>query len=146
VKRLNGASSTSVSHRRRSDARERGAAAVEMALVLPVLIFLLLGIMEFGRAFNVQVTLTNAARESVRVMSISKDTTSASSSAIVAAGALAPPLNASNIAISVPGATAATPCPSGSTATVTITYTLSTLTKIAGPFPMTAKGVMLCGG
>lgn len=126
--------------------KDRGAVAVEMALVLPVLIFLLLGIMEFGRAFNVQVTLTNAARESVRVMSISKEQAAARSSGITAAQALHPALVDSNIAISVPGASAANPCPTGNTATVTITYTLSTLTRIAGPFSMTAKGVMLCGG
>ncbi|MEG9249038.1 TadE/TadG family type IV pilus assembly protein [Arthrobacter sp. Soc17.1.1.1] len=126
--------------------KERGAAAVEMALVLPILILLLLGIMEFGRAFNAQVTLTNAAREGVRVMAISKDTTKARASAITAAGRFSPPLKATDIAISVPGSTAATPCPGGGTATVTITYTLSTLTKIAGPFSMTGKGVMLCGG
>ncbi|WP_104166332.1 TadE/TadG family type IV pilus assembly protein [Arthrobacter sp. SX1312] len=126
--------------------KEHGAVAVEMALLLPILILLLFGIMEFGRAFNTQVTLTNAARDGVRVMSISKDTTKAKTSTITAAGTLRPALKATDIAISVPGATTATPCPAGSTATVTITYTLSTLTKIAGPFSMTGKGVMLCGG
>jgi Flp pilus assembly protein TadG len=126
--------------------RERGAVAVEMALLLPVLILLLLGIMEFGRAFNAQVILTSAARESVRVMSISKDGANARSSAITAAGTLSPLLKDSDIAVSVPGATTASPCPSGSAATVTITYSLSTLTGLAGPFSMTGKGVMLCGG
>ncbi|MHA7178745.1 TadE/TadG family type IV pilus assembly protein [Arthrobacter sp. MDB2-24] len=126
--------------------KERGAAAVEMALVLPVLILLLLGIMEFGRAFNAQVTLTNAAREGVRVMSISKDPGLARSATATAGQMLNPLLTDSNIAISVPGATTSNPCPAGSTSTVTITYTLSTLTGIAGPFAMTGKGVMLCGG
>jgi Flp pilus assembly protein TadG len=126
--------------------RDRGAVAVEMALLLPFLILLLLGIMEFGRAFNAQVTLTNAAREGVRVMSISKDIGGAQSATVAAAATLRPPLVNSNIAISAPGATTATPCPAGSTATVTITYSLNTLTGIAGPFSMTGKGVMLCGG
>ncbi|HKU29947.1 MAG TPA: TadE/TadG family type IV pilus assembly protein, partial [Arthrobacter sp.] len=43
-------------------ASERGAAAVEFALVAPILVLLVLGIMEFGRAYNAQVSLTNAAR------------------------------------------------------------------------------------
>jgi hypothetical protein len=30
--------------------------------------------------------------------------------------------------------------------TVTIKYSLSTMTGIAGPFAMTGKGTMLCGG
>ena len=47
---------------------ERGAAAVEFALVLPVLIVLVLGIVEFGRAFQVQSTLAAAAREGVRIV------------------------------------------------------------------------------
>ena len=49
-----------------SRASERGAVAVEFALLAPVLIMILLGIMEFGRAYNAQVSLTNAAREGVR--------------------------------------------------------------------------------
>lgn len=129
-----------------SGSKERGAVAVELAILLPVLILTLFGIMEFGRAFNAQVTLTNAAREGVRVMSISKDAGLARSSTTTAGQTLNPLLTDSNIAISVPGATTGNPCPGGSTATVTITYTLSTLTGIAGPFAMTGKGVMLCGG
>ena len=41
---------------------ERGAVAVEFALLAPVLILLLFGITEFGRAYNVQISLSNAAR------------------------------------------------------------------------------------
>jgi Flp pilus assembly protein TadG len=52
-----------MSQRRR---RERGAAAVEMALVLPLLIMLLGGIVDYGRYFWTQVQLTNAAREGAR--------------------------------------------------------------------------------
>ncbi len=53
-----------------SKTTERGAVAVEFALLAPVLVMLLLGIMEFGRAYNAQVTLSSAAREGVRVMAI----------------------------------------------------------------------------
>ncbi len=37
---------------------ERGAAAVEFALVLPLLVALVLGIVDFGRAYNQQVSKT----------------------------------------------------------------------------------------
>ena len=37
-----------------SKTTERGAVAVEFALLAPVLVMLLLGITEFGRAYNVQ--------------------------------------------------------------------------------------------
>ena len=60
-----------------SRASERGAVAVEFAILAPLLIMLLLGIMEFGRAYNVQITLSNAAREGVRVMAINNSATAA---------------------------------------------------------------------
>lgn len=51
---------------RRESRRERGAVAVEMALVLPVLLLMVGGIIDLGRAFMTQSILTNAAREGTR--------------------------------------------------------------------------------
>ncbi|WP_026535846.1 TadE family protein [Arthrobacter sp. H14] len=119
---------------------ERGAVAVEFAILLPVLLMLVMGIMEFGRAYNAQISLTQAAREGVRVMAISNNPTAAKTAAKNAAPSLNPSLSASNITIS-PAA-----CTPGTQATVTITYSLDTITGIAGPFTLTGKGVMLCGG
>lgn len=45
---------------------ERGAALIEFALLLPLLLMLLLGIVSVGIAYNHQITLTHAARESAR--------------------------------------------------------------------------------
>lgn len=42
---------------------ERGVSAVEFALIAPVLILLLVGILDLGRAVNAYVTVSNAARE-----------------------------------------------------------------------------------
>lgn len=119
---------------------ERGAVAVEFAIVLPVLLALILGIIEFGMAFNAQMSLTNAAREGVRVMAISNDPVAAKAAAKNAAVSLNPALTDSNIAFSQPS------CSPTQQMTVTITYTLSTITGFAGPFTLTGKGVMLCGG
>lgn len=126
--------------------QDRGAVAVEMALLLPVLILLLLGMMEFGRAFNAQITLTNAAREGVRVMAITNNADRAREAATAAAATLDPGLVASNFT------PAPTSCPTGTAGTTTsrttfiIQYELSTLTGIAGPFTMTGRGTMRCGG
>lgn len=49
---------------------ERGAAAVEFAIVLPVLLLLVFGIIEFGLLFNRFITITHAAREGVRVTAL----------------------------------------------------------------------------
>ena len=48
--------------------RQRGAAAVELALVLPLLLLLLGGIVDFGRFFFAQVQFANASREGVRAL------------------------------------------------------------------------------
>jgi len=47
--------------------RERGAAMLEMALTLPLLLLVCVGILEFGRAYQTWQVLTNAAREGARV-------------------------------------------------------------------------------
>ena len=44
-----------------------GQSLVEMALVLPVLAFLTFGLVDFGRGYYFQVSITNAAREGARV-------------------------------------------------------------------------------
>ncbi len=46
--------------------KRRGAAIVETALVLPIFFVVILGIIEFGRAFMVSQVLQNAAREGCR--------------------------------------------------------------------------------
>ncbi|UKA53165.1 pilus assembly protein [Arthrobacter sp. FW305-BF8] len=127
------------------DSSERGAAAVEFAILLPLLVMLVMGIIEFGRAYNAQISLTSAARESVRVMAISNNPASAKTAAVNAAVSLRPALRPTDVAITTNGPSAGL-CVTGATATVTLNYSLSTMTGIAGPFTLTAKGVMQCGG
>lgn len=50
--------------------RDRGAAAVETALVLPLLLMLVFGIIDFGRLLNAQLTVSAAAREGARAAAI----------------------------------------------------------------------------
>ena len=52
----------------KSHRRERGAAIVEFAVVLPLLLTVLFGIIEYGWIFMVRQTLQNAAREGCRLM------------------------------------------------------------------------------
>ena len=52
---------------RGSRTTRRGAAVVEMAVVAPLLLLILFGVIEFGWTFMVHETLTNAAREACRV-------------------------------------------------------------------------------
>jgi Flp pilus assembly protein TadG len=48
----------------------RGAAAVEFALIVPVLLLIVLGTIDWGYYFFVQQVVTNAAREAARVGSL----------------------------------------------------------------------------
>jgi Flp pilus assembly protein TadG len=51
---------------------EQGQAIVEFAMVLPLLVVLLLGIIEFGIIFNNYVTLTDATRAGARKAAVSR--------------------------------------------------------------------------
>jgi Flp pilus assembly protein TadG len=66
-----------VSRSTRTVADERGAVAVEFALLLPLLVTLLMGIIQMGLAFNEKLTLTHAAREGARAAIVGADPVSA---------------------------------------------------------------------
>jgi Flp pilus assembly protein TadG len=51
---------------RRLRSRRRGQALVEMALITPLLFFILLGIVDLGRAYYQYTVMTNAVREGAR--------------------------------------------------------------------------------
>lgn len=134
----------------KSHRKERGAVAVEMAIVLPLLLLILLGIIEFGRAYNIQVSLTQAAREGARHAAIHYDDPSLD----VEGAALnaAPTLEGLGVAVSDD----ADSCSSGSNVEVITSVALPSLTGFldAGffgassifPLSMTGVGVMRCGG
>ena len=50
--------------------RERGAVAVEMAIVLPFLLLVIAGIIDLGRLLFTQAIVTNSAREGVRMIAL----------------------------------------------------------------------------
>ena len=53
-------------------APDRGSVAVEFALLLPMLLLIVFGIIDFGRALNAQITLTQAAREGARLAAVNQ--------------------------------------------------------------------------
>ena len=55
----------------------RGQGLIEFALVLPLLLVLMLGIMEFSRAWMTQNIMTGAAREAARMYAVRDDTIAA---------------------------------------------------------------------
>jgi Flp pilus assembly protein TadG len=130
--------------------RDRGAAAVEFALLLPVVLLLVFGLIDFGRALNAQITLTQAAREGARLASFGQP----SSTVISRTQSAATGLNVPSSGITV------TTCPinAGPTADgqVSISYSFSFVTPVGaiaalfggsslkGPITLTARGDVPC--
>lgn len=119
--------------------KSRGAIAVEFALVAPVLLALVTGIVEFANAYNAQISVTQAAREAARTMAIKNS----QSDAKAAAADGAPGINSSAFAYSFSPAT----CTPNATAKVTISYPAATLTGLFGSsVTLTGVGAMRCNG
>ncbi|MGC0236942.1 TadE/TadG family type IV pilus assembly protein [Arthrobacter sp. SD76] len=71
-----------------TDEKSRGAIAVEFALVAPVLLALVIGIVEFANAYNAQISVTQAAREAARTMAVKNSQTDAKAAAVAGAPGL----------------------------------------------------------
>lgn len=122
---------------------------MEFALVTPILVLMLLGIVAFGHAFHVQSALSNAARDGVRVMAL-HDTSDGADPQTVAKNttiaSAAPSANVSSGQITItPTTCAASGSAAPGTATVTIRYPLQLLGGI-GSVTLTGKGTMRCNG
>ncbi|OLE24966.1 MAG: hypothetical protein AUG44_17480 [Actinobacteria bacterium 13_1_20CM_3_71_11] len=117
-----------------------------MALVLPMLLFVVFGLIDFGRMLNTQLTLTEAAREGARAAALGQNAD---------ARVQAASTNLRGVTDSV------TPCPAGGSttanATVTTSVTFTFVTPVAALAPLfgghlagsvvlTGKGVMPCIG
>jgi Flp pilus assembly protein TadG len=124
---------------------QRGASAVEFALIVPLLIVLVLGIAEFGHAFQVQGTLSAAAREGVRAMALQNDPALARSAVRNATSTLNPAITDAQITITP--ASCPQTAPVSSYVRVTINYRMPFLTDFFGAgVSMTGTGVMRCNG
>jgi Flp pilus assembly protein TadG len=124
-----------------SDSRDRGSVAVEFALLLPILLLLIFGIIDFGLAINDQITLTQAAREGARLASLPGYTTAAVTARVQSA-AYPLTLSPANITVS--------PCPPGAgqlsqDAVVTVRYTYSFITPIGAFAAIVSPGTASLG-
>ena len=127
---------------------ERGAAAVEFAIILPMLMVLLLGIMEFGYAFVLQASVSSAARVGVRNYAINwkdKDKGAASKTTAVDQAKFVLPK-----AAGVVTQFTLSDCGPGIQTTMIIEYKYTSLTgmfdSVLGGISLTEKGSMQCGG
>lgn len=121
-----------------------------MAILLPLLLLILIGTMEFGRVFNIQNSLTQAAREGARHAAIHYSDGSLDVEG--AALGAAPSLDGLGVAV----AHNAADCAPDANVEVTTSVSLASMSGFLdagffgspGLFPMTLTGVgvMRCGG
>jgi Flp pilus assembly protein TadG len=120
---------------------ERGAVAVEFALIAPVLILLLFGIVDYGLVFNAQLQVTGAAREAARTMAVGGDVASAQGAAIASTAALSPALTTSNVTFNVAS------CSPGTDVKATVAYDKPFITGLFGAsIHLTGVGTYRCQG
>ena len=116
---------------------DRGAAAVELGLLLPILAMILMGILEFGRAYQTKVTLTGAVRDGVRAYAIGGGDP-------VAVTTASSGMTGINVSCTPSGCGACTPGTTVSvTATTPVSYTIPMFKS--GTWTITAKAQMQCG-
>jgi Flp pilus assembly protein TadG len=106
--------------------RECGAVAVEFALVLPLLLTLVLGAIDWGWYFFLREVVTNAAREGARVGSVNQDGQAAAAAYLTNLGLT------QGTATSQPGNVGGI-----STVRVTVTYPAGSLTGFLPVVPAT---------
>jgi Flp pilus assembly protein TadG len=127
---------------------ERGASAVEFALVCPILIVLLLGIIDLGALFAQQLSMGNAARQAGRFGVVEgrtcQDIVDEATSTVPTIG-----LESTDVAVTVQptGKPACTggptiPC-SGVAVNGSVTVTLTTTSDVLVPFPPFPESVDL---
>jgi Flp pilus assembly protein TadG len=97
---------------------DRGQALVEFALTLPILLFILLGIADFARAWNVYQVLTDAGREAARISVVDNGSTVGEVRAAVIAAATRAGITVTDADITVTEGAGR-----GDPSTVTVTYT-----------------------
>lgn len=124
--------------------REWGAAMVEFAIILPILLLLILGMVEFSRAYNAQITLTQASREGVRVLAITQGDQAVKEAEAIAATeyVAATSLDVSRLTVTP------TACNAGDPTSLTAAYPFTYDIPLWGTatINLSATGVMRCGG
>lgn len=128
---------TRLSARWRGRRGARGAELVEFAFILPLLLFVVLGIIDFGFLFHDYEVVTNAAREGSRLKSLAANYTTANVQSRVSNylsfGGLDPNLGTTTVtAVAIPIAAGSTV--GGNTVVVTYPHNLQFLGAIAGFF------------
>jgi Flp pilus assembly protein TadG len=99
----------------RDDARERGAVAVEFALILPVLLLILFGTIQFGRVWSQHQVFQGAAREGARCAAVAASSNCVIQDQINSASAAYTPATTASVQVGTGAIVAATDPSAGCT-------------------------------
>jgi len=121
---------------------ELGATLVEFAIVVPLLLVLLLGIVGFGRAYSTKISVTHAAREGVREYSLTQDASAGDTAARGAATAL----NPENMTVAPTGCGGISDIGEPATLVVVYRFDFNIPFMPLNQIDIQASGVMRCGG
>ena len=99
---------------------EKGQSMAEFAIVLPILVVFLFGVIQFGITFNNYLTLTDAVRAGARTAAVARQDSDPVGEATTMVRNSAANLNQSNLNVSV-----SSDWQSGDNVTVTATYPYS---------------------
>ncbi len=127
---------------------EKGQAIVEMALVMPLLVMLLFGIVEFGRVLNTYIVVTNLSREGARLGAVGGSDTAIVD--FVRNSASTSGFDTTQISIS-PTPTSITKRARGSSVMVTVSYPVDIIAPVIGtiigdPFVVKSQTTMRVEG
>lgn len=120
---------------------KKGQALVETALVLPIILLILLGIIEFGLIFNSYLVVGNASREGARTAAVGATDTEIRT----LVGNVATTLNAAKMTVSISPSQSVRK--KGDEVSVTVVYDYNLMTPIIsaiipGPLELTSRSVM----
>jgi len=87
------------SQRKGRSMRRRGVSVVEFALIVPILLTLLIGIMEWAWLARTQLTVSNAAREGIRFATVGNTSTAVRTRVINAAATLNPAVTTDQVVL-----------------------------------------------
>jgi Flp pilus assembly protein TadG len=126
---------------------ERGAVAAEFALLLPVILLILFGTIEFGMIMYSREVITNASREGARagIVQVSPKPTAGAITTIATTYLTGTGINPANVTITVTGAGGVNPA----TLTVAATYRypwlipyIPTVLGLPRPLPLRGQTIM----
>ncbi len=134
--------------RRRSSSDYRGSAAVEFAIILPILLLIIFSVIEFSLALYDKAVITNAAREAARAGVVVRKTRLTAAeietvannylgSRLISFGAATPTITVSGAGVS------------GANLSVTVDYTFTglgvgpVLSAITGPVVLSSRATMI---